>query len=108
MKTEIFTIPIYDAPVVITIVDAEDEQNEVLGDGVFGSVQLREDFVIQVSLLQTISPSQLVHEVTHIVDKVWLRIGYTPSLSEDEPQAYLAQYLYDTINTFLSNESQQE
>lgn len=39
----------------------------------------------------------VVHECVHLKNAIWNRIGYTPAPTNDEPDAYLVDYLYNQV-----------
>lgn len=38
-----------------------------------------------------------VHECEHIKNMIWKRIGYTPIIDNDEPDAYLIECIFDEV-----------
>lgn len=42
--------------------------------------------------------SVIVHECTHLKNKIFKHINHNLDIDNDEPEAYLIQYLYETIN----------
>lgn len=39
----------------------------------------------------------IVHECEHAKNAIWRRIGFIPTLENDEPDAYLIEYLYKEV-----------
>lgn len=37
----------------------------------------------------------VIHELEHIKNSIWKLIQHTPNIEEDEPDAYLIEYLYE-------------
>lgn len=42
-------------------------------------------------------PLVVVHECEHVKNLVWQRIGFVPTPQNDEPDAYLLEYIYNEI-----------
>ena len=45
--------------------------------------------------------STIVHEIVHIKNHIFIDIGATLDLDNDEPEAYLSGWLFDQIYNFL-------
>lgn len=39
----------------------------------------------------------IVHECEHVKNAVWERIGYIPTAKNDEPDAYLLEYIFEEV-----------
>ena len=39
----------------------------------------------------------VVHECEHVKNSIWKRIGFIPTPENDEPDAYLLEYLYKEV-----------
>lgn len=39
----------------------------------------------------------IVHECEHVKNSIWKRIGFIPTYENDEPDAYLIEYLYKEV-----------
>ena len=39
----------------------------------------------------------VVHECEHVKNAIWKRIGFIPTTENDEPDAYLLEYLYKEV-----------
>lgn len=39
----------------------------------------------------------VVHECEHVKNSIWKRIGFIPTSENDEPDAYLIEYLYKEV-----------
>ena len=39
----------------------------------------------------------IIHECEHVKNSIWKRIGFIPTPDNDEPDAYLLEYLYKEV-----------
>ena len=44
----------------------------------------------------------VVHECEHIKNAIWKRIGFIPTPENDEPDAYLLEYIYKEVMKIVS------
>ena len=45
--------------------------------------------------------SSVIHELEHIKNLIWKDKGYKPQENNDEPDAYLIEYLYDKVDKII-------
>lgn len=92
-------IPIYRYAVKIVIASSVKEASEKFVDikdnTAKGTVLEYEDKCIIVVPPDDIST--IVHECEHMKNAVWDRIGYTPIVNNDEPDAYLLEYIFNEV-----------
>lgn len=95
-------VPIYDFTIYVTIFDKWEEINKwYIGD----KNDEREGFLLTNTMHPTKlklfvnfdCPSCIIHEILHIKNIIFDIIGHTSSRYNDEPEAYLGQYLYKKI-----------
>lgn len=108
MRTKRIKIPIYKGN--LTIIEAKD-LNEVSKKyktpdlSNYGAVTLRDDtkyreYVVAFET-NSFSSCLIAHEVVHIVNYIYLDCGVELDRVNDEPQAYLTQFLFQQIEKFF-------
>lgn len=93
-------IPIFEIKFTIIIFDDWDEvsnltENPSIKLRGFASSSLK-DWSILVAINSKCG-STIVHEAEHVKNFIWSFICHTPSVENDEVDAYLMRYLYDKI-----------
>lgn len=108
MRTKRIKIPIYKGN--LTIIEAKD-LNEVSKKyktpdlSNYGAVTLKDnnkyrEYVVAFET-DSFSNSLIAHEVVHIVNYIYLDCGIELDRVNDEPQAYLTQFLFKEIEKFF-------
>lgn len=100
----ILKVPIYDFTIYINIFDDWDEVSKYYNK-IVNSNDEREGFLIinkdDITKLKFFvnseCPSCIIHEIVHIKNIIFDIIHYIPNSDNDEPEAYLVQYLYKEI-----------
>lgn len=95
-------VPIYNFTIYVTIFD---EWEEVTKYYIGNKNVEREGFLLVNNLdVNTLKffvnaecPSCITHEIIHIKNIIFDVIGHVSNAENDEPEAYLVQYLYDKI-----------
>ena len=95
-------VPIYNFTVYVNIFDKWDEIKKYYIDNPDNE---REGFMLVNDLQPTKirlfvnaeCPSCIVHEIIHIKNEIFNVINHTIDKDNDEPEAYLVQYLYNKI-----------
>ncbi len=95
-------IPIYDFTIYVSIFDNWDEISKYHKGAIDDE---REGFILTNNLYPTKikffvnseCPSCIIHEIVHIKNIIFDIIHYSPNSDNDEPEAYLVQYLYKKI-----------
>lgn len=111
-----FELPIYDN-IRISIVLTDDEQildkklgliwdseNPLLGAVCLASnkkTKKRTIFVLFNPTSKYFNMGVVVHEAVHAANRVFHAIGHNPDLLNDEPQAYLTEYIFSQCVKFL-------
>ena len=49
-----------------------------------------------------ITPSLIVHETVHLVNAIFMFKGITPTVTNDETQAYLTEYIFYKLTEILN------
>lgn len=92
-------VPIYDYQIKIIIFDAfmelvakyPDLRDE---DGTAFTVEFKDNAMV---CIPSGSYQSLIHECEHLKNCVWNHIGHRPDPKNDEPDAYLIEYIYGEI-----------
>lgn len=95
-------VPIYNFTIYVTIFDKWEEVVKWYSDD---KEDEREGFLLtktsdptKMKLFVNVeNPSCIIHEITHIKNIIFDTIQYIPNKHNDEPEAYLVQYLYNKI-----------
>lgn len=95
-------VPIYNFTIYVTIFD---EWEEITKYYIGNKEVEREGFLLINNIDRNIlklyinssCPSCIIHEIIHIKNIICDIIDYKPNSENDEPEAYLVQYLYDKI-----------
>lgn len=114
MRKKRIKIPLYFGALVLMQVDSWDAVNKMfdfdLTNGytamvhrIFTSTGQREYYAVFNSSNENIDTSIIAHEVVHLVNRVFIDVGITPDLENDEPQAYLTGWFADQIDKFLNS-----
>ena len=105
VKTRIgrFTVkvPMYQYSIVVEIGDVQELAKRWTADEIgrcYGVVIETGQDCSPVVIFSTDATAAVVaHECLHLTHKIFRHIGYTPSIEEDEPHAYLLSYLFEAI-----------
>lgn len=90
-----FKIPIYDHYIHVIL---EDEIEECVA-----YVHATDNKVLYAVFQRgKITPSLIVHETVHLVNIIFKFKGITPTNTNDEPQAYLTEYIFDKLTETLN------
>lgn len=95
-------IPIYDFIVDVTIFDEWEEikkyHKNVLEDEREGFILINDADATKLRLFVNVEcPSCIMHEIIHIKNIIFDIINHNSNRHNDEPEAYLVQYLYKKI-----------
>ena len=115
MRKKKIIIPIY--PVNFTIIEFEtdDELQKMFNDVHFlqeinsfngGVFEYKEHLYVCFRKINEDgksypTPGIIVHESKHLVNEVFNRVGAELDLNNDEPEAYLLQWVFEEIETFF-------
>lgn len=55
------------------------------------------------SEIENYSHGELAHESVHVANRIFEIMGYNPNRDEDEPLAYLVQYITDKLILFVED-----
>lgn len=114
MRKKRVKIPLYYGALVLIQVDSWEAVNKKfdfdLTNGytamvhrIFTKTGSREYYAVFNSSNENISASIIAHEAVHLVNRVFIDVGITPDLVNDEPQAYLTGWFVSEIDKFLNN-----
>lgn len=99
MKTEVNTIiPIYNFKLKIIFIDNIEEFPTNMGQEHKyrqGSIEYFRNNITFVNYSDCFD--NIVHEAEHIKNVIWDHIGYKPSATNDEVDAYLIEYIYKKL-----------
>lgn len=100
-------IPIYDFSLYIIVYDSPEEILDIakLPKDVKGFTKLYDDDLSRatVAISSKFGLDTISHETVHIVNRIWLYIGYKPSITNDEVSAYLNAYIVKVIAKVVNN-----
>lgn len=70
----------------------------------FGAIAMRKEFDFKhyIVAFESKNNSLIAHEVVHLVNYIFLDIGIELDRINDENQAYLTGWLFETIEKFLN------
>lgn len=100
ITTQKFKIPIYGVDVMVHMFDTYDEaQREIpnFDSNTLGCVQIDVKNHICHLCVPYNKASTTIHELEHLKNAVWDIIGYKPNPVNDEPDAYLIEYLWTRV-----------
>lgn len=95
-------VPIYDFTIYVTIFDKWEEIKKyhegALEDEREGFILINDTDATKLRLFVNVEcPSCIMHEIIHVKNIIFDVIGHTSNRYNDEPEAYLVQYLYKKI-----------
>lgn len=95
-------VPIYDFTIYVNIFDKWEEVSKYYtgdeNDEREGFLLINDSNITKLKLfINKDCPSCIIHEITHIKNIIFDIIGHTSNRYNDEPEAYLNQYLYKRI-----------
>ena len=100
-----FIVPIYDFRVEVTVFDNISEVREKYPKFMTPGTKACTIEYFDNSKVKLIVPSynysNVVHELEHAKNIIWKAKGYKPQEDNDEPDAYLIEYLYDKIDKII-------
>jgi hypothetical protein len=76
------------------------QRDETVGDAFFGRDH-KKNFGYIIVFLETFSYQTLVHEFTHLVNRIYADRGVIVDCENDEHDAYFRGWLFDKINKAL-------
>lgn len=89
MKSKTINIPIYDVDLVVKVVKKLDCKAIVYIKGSNVYIELEK---------QSIDIDTLIHESVHIANRILYLCNVTSDFVNDEPQAYLTEYIFKELN----------
>lgn len=108
MMSKLISVPIYDCELIlIRTVDLAEVSKaynlnvDLSGSGAVTFTDGLEHRQVAVAFEQ-FHRSLIVHEVVHIVNEIFLYSNVQLDRTNDEPQAYLSQWVYEQIDEFLT------
>lgn len=106
MKIKTINIPIYQAKVTVILdKDLSYVEKKYKTDSLkdFGAVTLKEEskYRSYVIAFEYLSGGIIAHEIVHLINYLYLDCGIELDLKNDENQAYLTGWLFDTIYNLL-------
>jgi hypothetical protein len=90
-------IPIFDYKLTIIIFDRWEEVKHIFDREEEPRAITRGMPGASIVAVNINSKSSIIHEAEHVKNFIWDRIGYIPSASNDEVDAYLITYIYEKI-----------
>lgn len=100
-----FIVPIYDFKVEVTVFDNLSEIKEKYPEFMTPGTKACTVEYFSCSKVKLIVPSynyaSMVHELEHAKNLIWKAKGYKPQEDNDEPDAYLIEYLYDKVDKII-------
>lgn len=110
-KEQVFKIPIYfgDLKVIVTNDLQKVGDKYEIGDmNHFDAVVFDRErngyLIICMAFKSDVKLSAVCHETVHAVNRIFHYRGIKPDLLNDEPQAYLSGWVFDTCYKFLNKE----
>jgi len=109
MKLKVIDIPIYCCKLTIILdKDLSYVENKYKTKSLkdFGAVTLKDEKSYRhyvVSFTDKKHISNIVHEIVHIKNQIYLDCAMELDRYNDEPEAYLMGWLFEQINKFLNN-----
>lgn len=108
MRKKIIKVPIYNGNLVL--IETEDfkpieKKYNLSNTSTYNAFVFAKDGkntieYIMVFRPETIDPGVIVHESVHIVNELFYNKGIKPDLLNDEPQAYLLQWVFEQAMKF--------
>lgn len=100
-----FIVPIYDFKVEVVVFDnlkeVQREFPEFMAEGIKAcTVEYFHDAKVKL-IVPSYKYSSVVHELEHSKNLIWKAKGYKPQEDNDEPDAYLIEYLYDRVDKII-------
>lgn len=77
------------APILAAVVNASDKKGK------------RTIFMILNPNHEDFKLSVITHEAVHVANRIFFNIGHTLEATNDEPQAYLTEWVFDQVLIFL-------
>lgn len=95
-------VPIYNFTIYVTIFDKWEEikkyHESVIEDEREGFILINDTDITKLRVFINVEcPSCIMHEIIHIKNIIFDVIGHISDRHNDEPEAYLVQYLYKKI-----------
>jgi hypothetical protein len=108
-RSKVIKIPIYYAQLTVILFDkVEDVVKKYklktkIELASYGALAFRvpDDYRHYAIALETDWRANVVHEIIHVINYLYADLGIDLDLKNDEPQAYLAGWLFDEIDKFL-------
>ena len=91
-----FYIPIYDHYIHVIVEDKLEECSAYV------SVSEESKVLYVVFDKSKITPSLIVHETVHLVNKIFEFKGIELDVKNDEPQAYLTEYIFNKLTKIVN------
>lgn len=91
-------IPIYDYRLDILIYDDWKEVSHIFDNGPEPLAVTRNLYGKSIVAVNAKNHDSIVHEALHVVNDIWVYIGYDSMEENDETEAYLITYIYKKIN----------
>lgn len=110
MKKKIINIPIYDCKLTVIVssdLSAVTKMYKLKEDvSNFGAFTFKDESKYRhyVMALEDDWRSNVVHEIVHIVNHIYIDCAMELDRHNDEPQAYLSGWLYEQIDKFLKSD----
>ena len=100
-----FIIPIYDFKVEVSVFDSLSEANKKYPEFMTLGTKACTIEYFTDSKVKLIVPSyrysSVVHELEHVKNLIWKAKGYKPQEDNDEPDAYLIEYIYERVDKII-------
>lgn len=102
-----FIVPIWDFKVEVTVFDsikeARDKYPEYMSDGTKACTLEWPNNPKCKIIVPSYDYRSVIHELEHAKNLIWKAKGYKVDVSNDEPDAYLIEYLYDKVDKIIRN-----
>ena len=102
-----FIVPIYDFKIEVVVFDniseARNKYPEFMTTGTKAcTIEYFDNSRVKI-IVPSYKYSSVVHELEHAKNLIWKVKGYKPQEDNDEPDAYLIEYLYDKVDKIIKN-----
>lgn len=100
-----FKVPIYDYRVEVVVFDdfkeVMDKYPYIATKEMKGCVAENKEYPVSKIIIPCNDRSTLVHELEHLKNIILKYIGYSPQAGNDEPDAYLIEYLFEQVDKVI-------
>lgn len=99
-----YKLPLYGVPYDVYVVDTVDEARGIYPeyDEGYAAMVTYEDDYSQLRMIfrsGALSPAVTAHECVHLANRVCVLLGIKADAENDEPLAYMVQYIYGTAES---------